>query len=121
MAALVTMLVPAVPADASPYSGNHHIRAHLSPVRKCFSDLTIYTVKLVNRSDRAHHFRAYELGSRGQMVTGSEQRTRVPAHSSRRITAYVATGHPRTMVVVFRNEVLVARKLSGLCSGAWPK
>jgi hypothetical protein len=55
------------------------------------------------------------------MVTGSEQRTRVPAHSSRRISAYIAAGQPQTVVVVFRNEVLVARKLSGLCFGAWPK
>jgi len=118
---LVTLitLAPLDGAQAIPYSDNDRIGANLSPVRTCFigSDaaITSYTVVLRNRTRYGAYFRSYEVMNGGKVVSEHKEWKRVPPHSTREIEFVVADGEASTVVVTFRDEVLTARRLRGVC------
>jgi hypothetical protein len=115
VAALLALTVTGPSAQAHPYTANHRIGAHLSRVRTCFSVDTVYTVVLRNQTRSDRYFRAYELMDGNKVVTERKEWTRVPAHSTRQLELYVASGERETVVVQHNDEVLMARSIRGIC------
>lgn len=112
LAAIIALTLLPGPAGAMPYSGNRAIGAHLSPERHCLGDLTVYDVTLYNGSKRPHWYRAFEV-QRG--VKTSDRKWQVPRHSSIGLKFYVESGTHIWVTVTHRTEVIMHRRLRGIC------
>lgn len=106
------LLLPATSVQAATYSGNSRVSAQLSPVRKCVDQLTVYEVALRNGTRRDRWFRAFAVQRR---VKVSDERHMVARRTATGLMFYVPSGQRMAITVTHRGEVILHRRLVGIC------
>ena len=115
LVAVLTLAAFSVTASsqAVTYSENPRISAVLDSSRRCAGDnLTHYDVTLTNNTRRARYFRAFVV-QRGVKI--SDDRYRVPRRTNTGLLFYVPAGQRFAVTVVHRGEVILHRRLTGIC------
>ena len=106
------LLAWTAPADAQPYSEDGRMGAYLVSVRHCAGEYAVYDVVLRNDTHKAKRFRAFEV-QRGWKI--SDRTHRVPRRTRTGLLFYVLPGEVHWVTVIHRGEVLLHRKLVGIC------
>lgn len=100
------------PANGAAYSENPRLGASLSSVRHCVDGLAVYDVILRNDTRRVRTFRAVEV-RRGVKLSDSHWAVR--ARTDMGLSFYIPSGRRSAVTVTYRGEVLMHRRLRGIC------
>ena len=113
LAAVLATLFAAAPANGAAYSADGRIGAHLEATRYCAAGATTaYDVMLINNTRIRRVFTAVEVQG-GVVVARLKQR--VPRHSGTGISVLVPAGEQVAVTITHRGEVVMHRRLSGIC------